>query len=294
MKLLISGANGLIGQELLPALQNQGHEVITLGRHKAHLLWDDLHGDFPPALLQGLEAIIHLAGENIASKRWTAAHKEKILKSRIETTCFLSRYAARHLPSLSCFISASAIGYYGNRGNDLLIEESGPGQGFLAHVCCEWERAIEPVREEASLRTVQLRLGTVLTARGGALKRLLPPFRWGLGGRLGSGKQYFSWISVEDVVRAILFILKTPSLTGPVNFSSPFPVTNAELTKLLGKALKRPTLFPVPSFMLNLLLGEMGQELLLSSARVYPQKLLQAGFEFKNPELSATLHALLH
>jgi uncharacterized protein len=292
MKILIAGSNGLIGQELLPALRNQSHEVVTLGRHKANLLWDDLRGDFPPDLLQGLETIIHLAGENIASKRWTAAQKERILTSRIETTRFLRQYAARHLPSLSCFISASAIGYYGNRGDELLIEESGSGQGFLAQVCREWEKAAEPVRE-ASLRTVQLRLGTVLSTRGGALKRLLPFFRWGLGGRLGPGTQYFSWISVEDVVRAILFILKTPSLAGPVNFSSPFPVTNAELTKLLGKALKRPTLLPVPSVMLNLLLGEMGQELLLSSTRVYPQKLLQAGFEFNNPELLATLCALI-
>jgi uncharacterized protein len=292
MKVLISGSNGLIGQELLPALRNQSHEVITLGRHKANLLWDDLRGDSPPDRLLGLETIIHLAGENIASKRWTAAQKERILKSRIESTRFLRQYAARHLPSLSCFISASAIGYYGNRGDELLIEESGPGQGFLAQVCREWEKAAEPVHE-APLRTVQLRLGTVLSTRGGALKRLLPPFRWGLGGRLGPGTQYFSWISIEDVVRAILFILKTPSLTGPVNFSSPIPVTNAELTKLLGKALKRPTFFPVPSFMLNLLLGEMGQQLLLSSTRVYPQKLLQAGFEFRNPELLATLCALI-
>jgi uncharacterized protein len=291
MKILLSGSHGLIGQGLHKTLITDGHQIITIGRGNADLRWDALQMDPSPALLQDLDVIIHLAGENIAAKRWNSVQKERILRSRVETTHQLSRWAVRFAPSLNCFISASAMGYYGDRGNEVLTEISSPGKEFLSQVCCQWEEASEPVRA-AGLRSLQLRLGTVLSADGGALTRILPLFRWGLGGRLGPGSQYFSWIALEDVLRAVQFLLQTPAISGPINLVAPESVTNAQLTSCLAHLVNRPALIPVPAFALKLALGEMAQALLLSSTRVYPEKLLQSGFQYKYPELAGALEVI--
>ena len=296
MKIVVSGATGLIGSSLVSFLQEKGHEVHKLVRSRANLgeneiAWDPDHGVIDSSFLKGMDAMIHLAGENILG-RWTEAKKEKIWKSRVEGTRQLCEVlsALQHPPSI--FISASAIGYYGNRGEETLTEESAKGEGFLSDVCAEWERS-SLILQEKGIRTFALRFGMVLSSRGGALKQMLPLFKLGLGGVLGSGKQWMSWIALEDVLRVIEFALHQKSLAGPVNVVSPFPVTNFAFTKTLGCILHRPTFMGVPTFAVKVMFGELGKEVFLSSERVLPAKLQEAGFSFAYPELEGALKHMI-
>jgi len=297
MRVLISGASGLIGSALGQRLAAEGHQVIPLSRTAAPagqpgVQWDPTAGRLPPEDLEGLDAVVHLAGESVAGGRWTPERKERIRRSRVEGTGLLSRSLAAlgHPPEV--LVCASAIGYYGDRGDEELTEESPPGEGFLAEVTVQWEAAADPARQ-AGIRVVHLRLGTVLSPAGGALAKMLTPFRMGLGGRLGRGGQYWSWVSLSDAVAAALHCLARSAMSGPVNGVAPEAVTNAEFTAALGRALRRPTRFPVPGALLKLLLGEMGEALLLSSARVRPGVLLNDGFGFGQPQLTTALGAML-
>ncbi len=297
MQILVTGSTGLVGSTLIPALTAEGHRVSCLVRLKSKLgirdtYWDPTAGELYSSPLEGLDAVIHLAGENIAGGRWTAARKARIRDSRIQGTRLLSGSLAQLARPPKVFVSASAVGYYGDRADEVLTEQSSPGSNFLAGVCREWESATEPAAQH-SIRVVILRLGVVLTLTGGALAKMLTPFRMGVGGIIGSGKQYMSWIAIDDLVRIIIHTLKTDSLNGPINAVAPNPVTNAEFTKTLGRVLRRPTVLPMPAFAARLALGEMADELLLASARVVPSKLLASGFVFRHPDLESALTDLL-
>lgn len=287
----------MIGSALVETLMAGGSRVLRLVRRQPRAggdeaRWDPAVGEVDAAALEGLDAVVHLAGESIAAGRWTAERKDQILRSRTESTSLLSGALARLTRPPATLISASAIGFYGNRGDEVLTEESPPGVGFLAEVCREWEAAAEPARQ-AGIRVVNLRIGVVLSARGGALKQMLPAFKTGAGGRIGDGRQYISWIALSDLVAAVRFLLTTPQASGPVNAVAPHPVTNAEFTKALGRALGRPTLLPLPAFAVRLAFGEMGEALLLGGARVLPARLQAAGFRFRHAELEGALHAAL-
>ena len=283
MIITVTGSHGLVGSALIPALEAAGHTVRRLS----------LRGQpVNPAVLEHVDAIVHLAGEPIAVERWTPLQKSKIRDSRVEGTRALCDAVARTETPPKVLVCASAIGYYGDRGEERLREESAPGAGFLSEVGVAWEAAAEPARRKG-LRVVSLRFGIILARQGGALAKILTPFRLGLGGRLGSGKQWFSWVTLEDVVGAIQFALATESLCGPVNVVAPQPVTNAEFTQVLGRVLQRPVALPVPAFALRLLLGEMADALLLASTRVEPAALIAAGYRFRHPELEPALRALL-
>lgn len=296
MKIMVTGATGLVGRHLVPLLTTQGHEVLRLSRRPPQdandLVWNPERRDLPPARLEGLDAVVHLAGENIASGRWTPALKERIRASRVEGTRLLCETLARLQQKPHTLVCASAIGFYGDRGADVMTEASPPGTGFLPEVCQAWEAACEPARA-AGIRVVNLRIGVVLSPEGGALAKMLPPFRCGLGGVVGSGRQYLSWIAIDDVTGAILHCLQHTELSGPVNATAPHPVTNQEFTQTLGGVLRRPTVFPLPAFAAKLMMGEMADELLLSSTRVEPHKLLQSGYVFRFPFLEAALRHLL-
>ena len=281
MKILISGSSGLIGSALKVNLEGEGHTVATLPR-----TYED------PIDFSGVDAVIHLGGEPIATGRWTAEKKQRIRESRIKGTAQLAEQIARSENKPSVFICSSAIGYYGNRDADELDENSAIGTGFLPETCKEWEDATL-YAEAAGIRTVRLRTGIVLSTAGGALQKMLTPFKLGGGGILGTGQQYMSWISLDDVVSIIRFLIDNESISGSINLVSPNPVSNREFTKTLGKVLKRPTILPMPAFAVRLLFGEMGEALLLSSARVYPHKLLQSGYEFKHPTLEPALRSIL-
>ncbi len=268
------------------------HEILSLGRSRTDLTWKDLSRDISGSALKGIQAIVHLAGESIAATRWSPRQKEKILSSRIDLTRLLSEKAGGSKPPPALFISASAVGFYGDRADEWLSEESTSGNGFLPEVCRQWEESAYSGRDSGT-RVIHLRLGMVLSKQGGAFPKLLTPFRWGVGGRLGSGKQYISWIMLEDVVRAIEFVFTTPSISGPVNLASPHPCQNDELSRCLARRLRRPGRFSVPAMILRLVLGEMADELLLASTRVHPLKLLAAGFEFKYPRLDDALASLI-
>lgn len=295
MKVLVSGASGLVGNALCEALQHTGHEVYRLIRDQKQMsdkaiFWDPEKGMINKDTLEGLGAVIHLSGENVAA-RWTPSKKRKILESRVNSTQTLVSALLQLKRPPKVFISASAIGYYGNRGNAMCIETSPPGIGFLPEVCFQWEKAAQRA-EEKGIRTVYLRTGVVLSREGGALTKMLPAFKLGLGGTLGSGKQYISWISIDDLVGAILFILDHDEIQGPVNAVAPMPVTNAVFTKTLGDVLHRSTPFPVPALVLKLLLGnEMTEEILLGSTRASPVQLLSYGYLFKYPDLKSALRA---
>lgn len=282
MNVLISGSHGLIGSQLVHVLSGAGHEITRLGRNLS-----------APIGFEHIDAVVHLAGENIANGRWTSAKKEAIKNSRIEGTHALSSQiaTAQHKPKV--FISGSAIGYYGDRTDEILTEKSLPGSGFLPEVCIGWEEQTKSAME-SGVRTVHLRTGIVLSSEGGALKKMLTPFKLGGGGKLGSGKQYMSWISISDMVRAIIHIIEHPEISGPVNMVSPNPLPNAEFTKVLGKVLKRPTVLPLPSFAARLLFGEMADALLLSSSRVMPNVLLETKFEFKHMNLESALRSVIN
>lgn len=292
MNILITGGSGLIGQELQSLFASGGHRVTILTRSKnppeGFRSWDPRAEEFSPDWFEGFETIVHLAGENIAGKRWTSTVKEQILSSRRDLTGKLSAALSKLPKPPHTLISASAIGWYGNRGDETLTESSAAGAGYLSDVCRVWEQAADPARD-AGIRVVHPRIGVVLSPKGGALKKMLLPFKLGVGGVLGSGKQFMSWIGLDDLAGAIFHLIKDESIEGPVNCVAPHPVTNREFTKTLGKVLSRPTLFPVPGMMARLAFGEMAEELLLSGAKVLPEKLLATGYQFRSPDLEDCL-----
>jgi uncharacterized protein (TIGR01777 family) len=293
---LITGAAGFVGTYLTEFLIDRGYDVIILSRsakgNKGNVAyWNPQQGEIDIDALQNLDAAVHLAGENIAG-RWTDQKKARIENSRVLGTKLLSESLASLNKKPEVLISASAIGIYGNRGDEILTEASSHGQGFLADVGVKWEEATK-IAKEAGIRTCNVRIGLVLGKDGGALKKMLMPFKLGLGGKIGDGKQYWSWIAIDDLVEIICYLLKNKNLEGPVNAVSPNPVTNSEFTRALGQVLNRPTLIPLPAFAARGLLGEMADETMLSSARVIPQKLLDAGFKFKYMDLKNALSGIL-
>jgi uncharacterized protein (TIGR01777 family) len=289
-RFLVTGASGLVGSELLPLLSTAGHSVRRLGRGPGG--WEPEAGQLDPALLEDLDGVVHLAGENIAGGRWTAERKARIRQSRVLGTRLLCETLARLKRPPETLVSASAIGLYGDRGDEELTESSRPGTGFLAEVCEDWEKATEPARR-AGIRVVNLRIGIVLSPKGGALSRMLPPFSFGLGGRLGQGAQFMSWISLPDLSEAILRALTDPALSGPVNAVAPAPVTNREFTRTLASVLRRPAVLPMPAFVARLAFGELADALLLGGAKVLPRRLSDAGFRFQHPTLETALRDLL-
>jgi uncharacterized protein len=297
LRILVSGSSGLIGSALARRLAEAGHQVVRLVRRPGNsasqeVVWNPYAKVIASGSLDGFDAVVHLAGKNLAEGRWTTQNKKEIPESRSIPTQFLAEQLGGLSAPPKIFICASAVGIYGDRGNEILSEASGGGTGFLSEVCRAWEEACEPARR-AEIRTVNLRIGMVLTADGGALPRMALPFRLGLGGKLGSGRQYMSWVTLEDLVSIIECALATNELSGPVNAVSPNPVTNAEFTRALGHALHRPAFFTAPAFALRLLLGEKADGLLLTGARVVPEKLLKAGFAFADPEISQALERIL-
>ncbi len=292
MRIAITGSSGLIGSALVVALDRAGHEVVHLVRHApagpAEIRWDIDAGTIDGSL-EGVEAIIHLAGENIG-QRWSDEVKRRVLDSRVSGTRLIAE-AAAGLASHPVLVCASATGFYGDRGDEVVDEDSVPGRGFLAEVVEAWEAAAEPARA-AGLRTVHLRQGIVLAKDGGALARLLLPFKLGTGGRVGSGRQWWSWVSLDDAVAAYLFALEQP-LDGPVNVVAPGAVTNQEFVKALGRALHRPAIFPLPAQAVKAAFGQMGEEMLLAGQRVAPTKLEAAGFVFGEPDIDSGLASAL-
>ena len=293
MKVLITGSHGMIGSALAAALEADGHDVVRLSRGGGTSSWDPERGLLDERALIGIDAAVHLAGAGIADKRWTPERKEEIRRSRTVSTDLLARRLAAMDPRPDVLVSGSAIGFYGSRRDELLDEDSPPGSGYLADVVRQWETATGPA-EEAGIRVVHIRTGVVQSRQGGALRKQLPLFRFGLGGRLASGDQYVSWITLDDEIAAIRHALDTASLAGPVNLTAPNPVTNAEYTRVLGKALGRPTVLTVPSFALGLALGsDMTEEMLTASARVLPHRLQNSGFQFQHPTLAEALASVL-
>jgi uncharacterized protein len=295
LDVLVSGATGLIGSALVPALRDGGHLVRRLTRSGGSsddaVAWEPSAGTIDVAGLEGVDAIVHLAGESVMG-RWTSAKKARIRNSRVQGTRLLAETIADLPRPPGVMVSASATGYYGDRGNELLTEESDPGNNFLAGVCREWEAAADPARA-AGVRVVHTRFGVVLSPEGGALGTTLPIFKLGGGGRIGSGRQYLPWIAVDDVVGAILHALDAGSLSGAVNVTVPDPPTNEEYTKTLGHVLGRPTVFPLPAPVARLALGQVADELLLASQRVEPTRLRESGYSYRYPELEGALRHLL-
>ena len=294
MKVVVTGASGLVGSALVPALKSAGHEVVKLVRRAPRSAderqWDPM-GEPDPALVDGADVVVHLAAETIKGW-WTRSKKERIHQSRIRGTEMIAKSIAAAQQKPRVFVSASGIGYYGHRKDEILTEESAMGRGFLAELARDWERATRPA-EQAGVRTVLLRISVVLSGRGGALQAMLPSFRMGMGGPVANGKQYWPWITLEDMVRVILFTIENEFLRGPVNVCAPQHTTNREFTRALGKVLRRPAFFPLPSVVVTLVLGEMGQEALLTSTRGEPQKLKAAGFSFKHAEIQEALASVL-
>ena len=295
MKILITGSSGFLGRALAGRLKSSGHELRFLVRRPARsdteAQWNPAEGRLPAQAVEGVEAVIHLAGEPIISGRWTSTRMDRIRRSRVETTTLLARHLGRMQGPPAVLLSASAIGYYGHRGEAWLDETSSAGRGFLPAVCRDWEAATEPVRGTA-IRVCHLRFGVVLSPAGGALKAMLPLFRFGLGGRLGNGNHFMSWIALADALGAMEMLLSAP-ISGPVNLVSPGPVTNREFTAALAGALRRPALLPAPALVLRMVLGRMADEALLASARVSPRRLLEAGYVFARPEIGSALRTLL-
>jgi len=296
MKVLISGSHGLVGKALISSLSSDGHEIVRLVRGTpsgpAEVEWHPNEAHIDVANLEGFDAVVHLAGESIASGRWTDEKKRAIRDSRVKGTALLSEALARLSRPPAVFLSASAIGYYGDRGDEVLTEKSAPGKDFLASVCVEWENATRAAIEKG-IRTVHTRFGIILDAEEGALGKMLTPFRMGIGGRVGHGRQWMSWIAIEDVVNGLRFVIEDKTTSGPINFVAPNAVRNAEFTKSLGHVLSKPTLFPVPAFGVRLAFGEMGDALLLSSQRVEPRVLRERGFVFRWARLDEALRHLL-
>lgn len=302
MRILISGSTGLVGTALCQALEKSGHEVFRLVRDKSKvsdhaIFWDpendgwDSSYSFPK--FENMDAVVNLAGENIAG-RWTEDKKNKIRSSRIKSTKTLCHILSSLKNPPEVLINGSAIGFYGDRGDELLTEESLPGDNFLSQVCQEWERAAVENLIKTKTRIVLLRTGMVLSAKGGGLATMLTPFKFGLGGILGNGRQYMSFISLDDLVKVIIFLIENKQIAGPVNAVTPYPVTNQAFTKTLGTVLHRPTILAVPKFLPSLIFGQMADDLLFASQKVYPKKLANAGFHFDYPTIESSLtHELL-
>ena len=296
MKVAITGASGLVGSSLVPFLTTGGHEVVRLVRRtpraKDEARWDPDAGEVEAAGLEGVDAVVHLAGENIAGGRWTESRKSLLRSSRVGPTRLLAATLAGIERKPKVLISASAVGYYGNRGDAWVSEKDSPADDFLGRLTVEWETAADPARE-AGIRVVHPRIGVVLSPTGGALGKMLLPFRAGLGGVVGPGTQYMSWIALDDLLGVVHHLLNRVDIEGPVNAVAPEPVTNAMLTKTLGRVLGRPTLVPVPAFALRLALGEMADAALLSSTRVRPERLQASGYRFLFPDLDGALRHVL-
>jgi hypothetical protein len=296
MRVLLTGSSGLIGHALLSLLAADGHKVVRLTRSQTpargrDILWDPSAGTIQAEDLEDFDAVVHLAGESIVG-RWTAEKKARILESRVQGTRLLCDSLAHLRKRPIVLVSASAIGYYGNRGDEVLDEKSSPGSLFLSEVTKAWEAATEPAARNG-IRVVNLRIGFVLSKAGGGLAAMLLPFKLGVGGRVGNGRQYLSWIAIDDVVGAISHVILSDALRGPVNAVAPYPVTNREFTKTLGRVLWRPTLFPLPAFAARRVFGEMADNLLLASTRVEPARLLATGYQFRFPHLEAALRHVL-
>jgi uncharacterized protein (TIGR01777 family) len=296
-KILMSGASGLVGRHLTAFLTTGGHRVTPLVRHPVRpgedaVYWNPQEGKIDCEALEGFDGVVHLAGENIGSGRWTVAQKKKIIESRVQGTGLLANALAhlKHPPKV--MLSMSAVGYYGDRGEDQINESSAPGDGFLPQVAKAWESAAEPARK-VGIRVVHPRLGVVLTPAGGALPKMLFPIQLGIGGWMGNGTQYVSWITMDDLIYALHYFLHYECIEGPVNLVAPQSVTNRQFTRILGKILNRPTFFKVPASALRILFGEMGEALLLSSTKIEPGILKQCGFEFAFPDLESALRHLL-
>lgn len=295
MHIAITGSSGLVGRMLTASLGSRGHRVTRVVRGdpgEGELTWDPSAGHLDVEPLCGCDAVVHLAGENIADGRWSQAKKDRIRGSRVESTRLLSSALAALKTPPGVLVTASAIGYYGDAGDRLLEEQAPAGDDFLAEVCRAWEAASEPANV-AGIRVVNLRIGVVLARDGGALQKMLTPFRLGGGGRVGSGRQFWSWIAIDDLVGTVEHVLGCEELSGPVNAVAPHPVTNLEFTKTLGKVLRRPTLFPLPAPVARLMLGEMADALLLSSAHVSSRRLAESGYVFQFAELEPALRHLL-
>lgn len=292
MNILISGASGLIGTALMQHLEQQGHTVYQLHRDKqiGSFYWKPEFGHIHLDSRIHLDAVINLNGVNIGDKPWTQARKKAILDSRIQSTQVLAEAISKRSQKPSVFISASAIGFYGDTGSEWADENSASGKNFLSDISKHWEQASRAAKD-AGIRTVNIRTGVVLAKRGGALAKMLLPFKLGLGGRIGDGQQYISWISLTDEIRAIEHILQNNNISGPVNLTAPEPVTNEEFTKALGRVLKRPTVFPMPAFIVKLIFGEMGELLLLGSNRINSKVLQDNGFEFQDPDVESALQS---
>ena len=294
MNILITGSSGLIGTALASHFRQQGHRVIPLGRDDSGepFSWNPTTGLINLDDSVHLDVVINLAGPGVADRRWSESRKKELLESRIAGTRLLSEALAHRDQKPTVFISASAIGFYGPRDDQQLDEKSERGDGFLAELASQWEKATAAA-EQAGIRTVHARFGIVLSSEGGALTRMLLPFRLGLGGVIGTGQQYMSWIAIDDLIRCIEFIIEDGKLSGPVNLVAPQPVTNAEFTRVLGQVLHRPTLLPMPAFQARLLFGEMAEEILLTGARVIPARLMDAGFQFEYADLQAAIRKVL-
>ncbi|MFQ5766605.1 MAG: TIGR01777 family oxidoreductase [Acidobacteriota bacterium] len=297
MRILVTGSSGMVGSALVQRFQREGHQVCRLIRtdrpvRGEALLWDPAAGVLDNATVADFAAVVHLAGASIAAKRWSPSQMNRITESRVKGTQLISRHLARLSAPPGTLVIASAVGYYGDRGEEILDEDASAGRGFLARVCRQWEAAAEPARE-AGIRVVHLRFGMILSRHGGALKTMLLPFRLGLGGRVGSGRQYMSWVSLTDALRVIQRVLTDRTIQGPVNVVTPHPVRNLEFARLLGRVLRRPAFLPLPATAARLLLGRMADELLLASTRVRPARLTAVGFRFRHEELEAALRYIL-
>ena len=294
MKVLITGSSGLIGSALAKSLTSNGHDVIRLLRHSSandSPVWGPENGVMDLADVGEITAVVHLAGENIADGRWSGSKKNRILNSRVRGTKLLAEYFADSDQKPQVIISASAVGFYGDRGTEIVDEESNAGKSFLANVCVQWEDALNAA-VETGIRVVKVRFGIVLSINGGALKKMLLPFKIGAGGVIGSGKQYMSWVSIDDAVEMIQFAITNDLIQGPINFVTPNAISNRKFTRTFGQVLHRPTIFPLPEFAIRIALGEMADELLLNSTRVFPKKLVESGYKFLQPELSQALDHL--
>ncbi len=297
MKILVSGSSGLIGRALVDHWLRAGHQITRLVRggpsaNRPAVYWNP-EGDYlDPLPLEGFDVVVHLAGENISHKRWTHAQKQRIYNSRVLGTRLLAQTLASLSHKPRVFLSASAVGYYGDRGEEIVDESQSPGQGFLAQVARDWEEATTPA-SRSGIRTVPVRFGVVLSSTGGIIPPLLRLFRWGLGATLGSGKQYVSWVSLPDVIRAVDFVIAREDLSGPVNVTSPEPITNREMTKALARVVRRPAIAWVPAWMLRMVQGQLAEELLLTSIRAVPRRIQQLGFTFQDAEFEATVRRLL-
>ncbi len=296
MQVAVTGASGLIGTALVAALRERGDRVTTIGRGTASdVRWDPSAGLLESGALEGVDTVVHLAGESLGEKKWTVGQKQRILDSRVQGTELVASTIAGLTPQPAVFVSASAVGFYGDRGDEVLTEASSPSPpgNFLSDVCVAWEAATARA-EAAGIRTVHLRTGVVLSQEGGALAQMLTPFKLGFGGRIASGRQYMSWVSITDEVGAILHAIDTQAVRGPLNVTAPEPVTNAEFTKALGGALHRPTLLPIPLTPLKARYGaELVERLLVEGQRVLPARLEATGYTFRHPSLGAAFDAIL-